>query len=1348
MRMMVWTTLFSALLSPMLAAETIETTLHIPPSELLLYEAQGYTRVELEGAPVPDLTPGEPRLPVLVRSFLLPAGSTLLRVDVTASEETVQENLLLLPAQPITSINAAPRPLTPPDPAIYASTAPWPTQNHGKPIIQQIRGRTLVSLRLHPLRYLPAQQTLLLAHEMHITLHHTAPARQATEPALSPLFAGLINSLVVNPEAVPRTHALGTNQTPYIIITSTQLAPAFQPLANLRTNSFAATAVLTLGSLLAETPGIDNPDRLRNAIRNLVASNAAEYIVLGGDDSIVPVRGCFAIDGDGDEDPAIPTDLYYAGLDGNWDANGNHIYGEIDDNVDMLPDVIVSRIPVRTSADTAAYIQKLAAWENGDFESLENKLLLSGTKGWNLWYGTARSSDYMGDGYTPFRQHQPVSDVEEWVRRVHQNMIQPGWSAADITIYFDTLTSWDAQQAGDYQQTADRFAEAYNLGWEHYYYLTHGDNTGFAIEMVDGNDMFTNENLDAVTNMVPFISTPACQTAHFDGTPDPCFAEAFLRKPHSGALIYYAHARNGQGDQLSTYGGPTPEFIAYYYQRLFNGVSTTFGEAYAAGKADLIALCNTNGAWRWTQFGLNLLGDPAIQIRQSPIPHPPILESAVSTNTPALAILLEWSDASTNETGFEIQRRIPPNDWTALTSTAAGVTQYLDTTVLSNTFHFYRLRAVNNEGASLFSNEGGLLAGIIEPDSWDPADNTPAGATILTNLTETDQAHGPHTLSINDTNDWFAFEVEAGMAYWFSTYAEENAGGLYARVYDTNATLIAEDGDPNGLGHFAFFLTPEEDSTYLLQIEPNNDRDSAFYNLYSRAAVNTSSSEALGEALDAPDLPWLTSTQTGDPWFAQTNVTHGTPSAVRSAQVYYNETSWIQTIVPENANLHFWFKTDTLENHDYMTIYVAGMNIATYSGQNDWTLFSTYAEAGSTVRVEYARSSAGSSGENAVWLDQFSLSKPEQLAMNTPFEGYLADGASLFLTTTITVPGKAQILFSKSFTGLTPSLFDAEDQPIEFTMTPFGIEWDCRQPTTCGILLKAVEGNGDFSLFLRQRHEPINDYDGDSVTDLALYYAEQGLWCIGGSAGETETISWGCNAAIPAAGDYNADGEADIAVYFPETGAWVTLLDQAARTINWGWNEAIPVQADYHGDGITDPAVYHPETGTWYIHAAKQQNQRTQAWGWSEAIPVPGDFDGDGRADFCVYWPAKGHWYILYASGRSTLNVMGWTETIPMAADVDGDFADDLLLYWPKGGMWYILPSSTGVLSTRFFGWSEALPVPGRYFSNQPDKLALYWPAGGAWYLRNTAQGSTETRLFGWPQAFPVYPQHWIQQKY
>ena len=48
----------------------------------------------------------------------------------------------------------------------------------------------------------------------------------------------------------------------------------------------------------------------------------------------------------------MPTDLYYGGLDGTWDSDGDGIYGEADEDtdVDLMPEVFVGRIPVQTAS--------------------------------------------------------------------------------------------------------------------------------------------------------------------------------------------------------------------------------------------------------------------------------------------------------------------------------------------------------------------------------------------------------------------------------------------------------------------------------------------------------------------------------------------------------------------------------------------------------------------------------------------------------------------------------------------------------------------------------------------------------------------------------------------------------------------------------------------------------------------------------------------------------------------------------------------------------------------------------------------------------------------------------------
>lgn len=68
---------------------------------------------------------------------------------------------------------------------------------------------------------------------------------------------------------------------------------------------------------------------------------------------------------------------------------------------------------------------------------------------------------------------------------------------------------------------------------------------------------------------------------------------------------------------------------------------------------------------------------------------------------------LAWNDNSTNETGFELQRRTPCTSGTyaLIASPTANATAYTDTTAVAGTQYQYRIRAVNSSGQSTYSNE-------------------------------------------------------------------------------------------------------------------------------------------------------------------------------------------------------------------------------------------------------------------------------------------------------------------------------------------------------------------------------------------------------------------------------------------------------------------------------------------------------------------------------------------------------------------------------------------------------------------------------------------------------------------
>ncbi len=82
------------------------------------------------------------------------------------------------------------------------------------------------------------------------------------------------------------------------------------------------------------------------------------------------------------------------------------------------------------------------------------------------------------------------------------------------------------------------------------------------------------------------------------------------------------------------------------------------------------------------------------------------LLSAAVTPAHAVQLTLTWTDASTNEDGFTIERATgAAGAYGLLATVAAGTAEYVDATVTAGTPYCYRVRAYNTSGESAYSNE-------------------------------------------------------------------------------------------------------------------------------------------------------------------------------------------------------------------------------------------------------------------------------------------------------------------------------------------------------------------------------------------------------------------------------------------------------------------------------------------------------------------------------------------------------------------------------------------------------------------------------------------------------------------
>ena len=116
----------------------------------------------------------------------------------------------------------------------------------------------------------------------------------------------------------------------YLIVTSENLVSSFQALANLKYLKGLDTEIVAVETIAGKYPNMDVPLAIKTYLKEQYENNRLKYVLLGGDNTIVPVRRCYA-SANGEKDSTIPVDLYYACFDKcfSWDANGNGIYVEV-----------------------------------------------------------------------------------------------------------------------------------------------------------------------------------------------------------------------------------------------------------------------------------------------------------------------------------------------------------------------------------------------------------------------------------------------------------------------------------------------------------------------------------------------------------------------------------------------------------------------------------------------------------------------------------------------------------------------------------------------------------------------------------------------------------------------------------------------------------------------------------------------------------------------------------------------------------------------------------------------------------------------------------------------------------
>ncbi|MBZ0136336.1 MAG: hypothetical protein K8I27_08185 [Planctomycetes bacterium] len=380
-----------------------------------------------------------------------------------------------------------------------------------------------------------------------------------------------------------------------ILITSSELAEAWQPFADHKTRLGKRTEIVTVETIKKSYEGADVQARIKACITDYVETRETRWVILGGDSTadggIVP-----------DRDTAhpkmewadVPTDLWYVS-DTDWDANGDGKYGDWGKDraaISYATRAAIGRVPVRTAADIRAFTDKVIAYE---------------TK-----FPQGKFATEMIFTCTEERGYDRVDDM--WA------IINKGWGGS-LSKYFTDSTPWDKKNAGDFALDPNNVTALINKGTAAKWHLIgHGNPNAWVLE----GGALTAELAGGLTNETPvLITTVSCHTGRFDGDKEPCAAEGMLRGK-GGAVLVLAPARPGlaapavAGEEVAdTEIDGLNLLYTRFWQYGVEDSDLTVGEAFAKARVAVAPeLKGMRGVKdHFTQCEVNLLGDPTLSFR-------------------------------------------------------------------------------------------------------------------------------------------------------------------------------------------------------------------------------------------------------------------------------------------------------------------------------------------------------------------------------------------------------------------------------------------------------------------------------------------------------------------------------------------------------------------------------------------------------------------------------------------------------------------------------------------------------------------------------------------------------------
>ncbi len=552
---------------------------------------------------------GAPILPVKTSKIFIPADEKVLSTEIRYGTLKAIEGSYIIQHVTTPQPGSKKEYVTVEKPAsdIYETNALYPSVIHKGRRPQFLNGVKVVLVDLMPVLYNPVEGQLNYYNELEVLI----TTEKENRPDWVMPYRNFhkdrekILNIIDNKEDFLRLYPVSENETTakflsasrepsaatgtrqYVVITTAGLSPAFEKLTAHRASPAGGgftTYIEYIDEIAAIYSGVDLAEKMRNFIRDMYTNYGTQYVVLGGDCDgspkyqVIPTRGCYAHVSDY-TDANIPSDLYFACLDGSWNFDGDGLWGEINDginggDIDWFSEVYVGRIPADDYTEAMNHINKIIAFET---HSGPTKILLTGEELESSTWGGDRM-----DWLYSFMGSIPKTTLydRDWEGN--------NWPKSQLLTYINSN-------------------QYYGINYS-------GHSTIFSDIKLNNNDIHTMTN-----NKYFFVYSQGCHAGSIDGLNSDntygsidCFGEAITNgNSDGGAFAYIGNSRYSWYYPGSYVKGASNLAHKEFVEAITRGNIRKIGVANQKSKTDLPL---DSQLYRWIAFETNLIGCPATDL--------------------------------------------------------------------------------------------------------------------------------------------------------------------------------------------------------------------------------------------------------------------------------------------------------------------------------------------------------------------------------------------------------------------------------------------------------------------------------------------------------------------------------------------------------------------------------------------------------------------------------------------------------------------------------------------------------------------------------------------------------------